>query len=281
MQRSRDGAPALSSAVAPAHGENAGGDTPPRWGGGRSALDALTHRVLVLTGHFGSGKTEIAVNLALGFAERGGDVVLVDLDVVKPYFRCRVVTEDLESRGVRVVTPRGDRLYADLPIVVPDVRRAAREGRSPRARCIMDVGGHDLGARVLGSLSDAIDRTATEVLFVVNVNRPFAGDVSSLREMLLAVQASARLAVTGLVANTHLLDETTWETVCEGIRAARDLEAATGIPLRFCAVPRRLAEVSGTGDGSPDPLPVLAVERYIVAPFAPRPPGARSRSRVV
>ncbi len=251
------------------------------WGTGRSALDALARPVLLLAGHFGSGKTEIAVNLALGFANRGVEVTLVDLDVVKPYFRCRLAREDLEARGVRVVTPGGDRFYADLPIVVPEVRRAVRDGRGPHARCIVDVGGHDLGARVLGSLSDAIDRQTTDVLFVVNTSRPFAEDLPSLRRMLLAVQATARLAVTGLVANTHLLDATTPEVVRAGIRAARGLEAATGIPVRFCAVQHQLLEVLGGSDEMPDQVPVLAMERYIVAPFAPRPHGVHSRSRAV
>jgi hypothetical protein len=245
-----------------------------------SVLDALRRSVVVLTGHFGSGKTEIALNLALGFATRAIEVTLVDLDVVKPYFRCRVAKEDLEARGIRVVAPTGDRFYVDLPIVVPAVRSAARDGCGPRARCIIDVGGHDLGARVLGSLSDAIDREATEVLFVVNANRPFAEDLPSVHRMLLDVQAAARLAVTGLVANTHLMDETTPETVREGIRAARDLEAATGIPLRFCAMQRRIAAAFGGSDGR-ERLPVLAMERYIVAPFAVQPRGPRLGSRVV
>jgi len=250
-------------------------------GSGVSALDTLRRPVVILTGHFGSGKTEIAVNLAFGFANRGAEVTLVDLDVVKPYFRCRVAKADLEARGIRVVAPGGDRFYADLPIVVPDVRYAARDGRGPHGRCLIDVGGHDLGAKVLGSLSDAIDRKATDVLFVVNANRPFAEDLPAVRQMLLDVQAAARLAVTGLVANTHLMDETTPETVREGIRAARDLEAATGIPLRFCAMQRPLAEALGGPDGTADRLPVLAMERYIVAPFAVRPRGPRLRSRVV
>jgi len=246
-----------------------------------SALDAIARPVMVLVGHYGSGKTEIAVNLAFGFANRGAMVTLVDLDVVKPYFRCRVAKEDLEARGIRVVAPEGDRFYADLPIVLPEARGVARDGRGSRARCIVDVGGHDLGARVLGSLSDAIDRKATDLLFVVNVKRPFAEDLPSLRQMLLDVQAAARLRVTGLVANAHLMDETTAQTVFEGIRAARELESATGIPLCFCAMQCRLAEALGGPDGTAENVPILAMERYIVAPFAVQPRGTRLRSPAV
>jgi hypothetical protein len=87
--------------------------------------------------------------------------------------------------------------------------------------------------------------------------------------------------VTGLVANTHLLQETTRETVQEGIRAARALQAATGIPVRFCAMLADLARVLGGTEGRVDGLPILAMERHIVAPFAPKPRGARRRSAVV
>jgi len=253
----------------------------PGLGSEGSALDALTRPVTILVGHFGSGKTEIAVNLAFGLRNRGAEVTLVDLDVVKPYFRCRLAKEDLEARGVRLVAPTGDRFYADLPILVPEARTAARHGHGHGSRLIFDVGGDDPGARALGSLSGTVDRSSTEILFVVNANRPFAGDLSSLRTMLREVEAAARLDVTGLVANTHLLDETTPETVRAGIRAARELETATGLPIRFGAMQRRLAEAFGGPQAMAEQLPILAMERHIVAPFAARPLGARRRSSVV
>ena len=153
--------------------------------------------------------------------------------------------------------------------------------RGLRSRLILDVGGDDLGARVLGSLSGVVDRPAAEVLFVVNANRPFADDLSSLCAKLRDVEAAARLGVTGLVANTHLLEETTPEIVRAGIRAARELETATGLPLRFCAMQRRLAEAFGGPQVMAEQLPILAMERHIVAPFASRPLGARRRSSVI
>ncbi len=253
----------------------------PGLGSGGSALDALTRPVAILVGHFGSGKTEIAVNLAFGLRNRGAEVTLVDLDLVKPFFRCRLAKEDLEARGIRLVAPTGERFYADLPILVPEARTAVRDGRGRRSRLIFDVGGDDLGARALGSLSGVVDRPGSEILFVVNTNRPFAEDLSSLRGKLRDVEAAARLGVTGLVANTHLLEETTPAIVREGVRAARELERATGLPIRFCAMQRRLAEAFGGPQAVVEEVPILAMERYIVAPFAARPPGARRRSGVV
>lgn len=250
-------------------------------GSGGPALDALTRPLTILVGHFGSGKTEIAVNLAFGLRNRGVEVTLVDLDLVKPYFRCRLARDDLESRGIRLVAPGGERFYADLPILTPEVRAAAGNAAARKGRVIFDAGGNDLGARVLGSLSGLLDRTATDLLFVVNANRPFAEDLPALRAMLDEVQAAARLPVTGLVANTHLMHETTRETVLAGIRAARELEAATGIPLRICAMLKELARTFGEPERAVDDLPILAMERHIVAPFAQKPLGARRRSAVV
>ncbi len=253
----------------------------PGAGAGGSALDEILRPVTVLTGHFGSGKTEIAVNLAFGLRNRGTGVTLVDLDLVKPYFRSRLVREDLEARGIRLVAPEGDRFYADLPILLPEARALAREGAALGHRVLFDVGGDDLGARALGSVSGLFNSRTTDLLFVVNVNRPFAEDLEALRAKLMAVQAAARLEMTGLVANTHLMQETTEKTVLEGVRAARTLEAATGIPLRFCAIVGNLARAFGGPGGKADNLPILAMERHIVAPFAEKPSGARRRSGVV
>ncbi len=253
----------------------------PGWSSRGVGLDTLARGVIILVGPFGSGKSEIAVNLAFGLRNRGDVVCLVDLDVVKPYFRCRLAKDDLEARGIRLVAPAGDRFYADLPIVVPEARAAGQNGTGRNSRVILDVGGDDLGARVLGSVSGLLDRQATDLLFVVNGNRPFAEDPTSLRAMLDRIQSAARLEVTGLVANTHLMDETTPETVLQGIRAARALEAATGISLRFCVMQKELALTFGGIEGSADHLPILAIERYIVAPFALEPRAATRRSAVV
>jgi hypothetical protein len=248
---------------------------------GGLAIDALTCPITIMVGHFGSGKSEIAVNLAFGLRNRGAEVTLVDLDLVKPYFRCRLVNEALEARGIRLVAPRGDRFYADLPILVPEARSAARDGAAPGTSLLFDVGGDDLGARVLGSLSGLLDRTVTDLLFVVNANRPFAEDLRSQVRMLDEVQGAARLRVTGLVANTHLMQETTRETVVAGIRAAREVEAATGIPLRFCAMLKEVARMVSGAEPIVDNVPILVMERHVVAPFAPIPWGARRRSTVL
>ena len=105
-------------------------------------------RVTLLVGHFGSGKTEIALNSAMDLASRGTPVTMADLDVVKPYFRTRSARALLHEAGIELLAPEGDNIHADLPIIVPQIRSHLRQSSR---RLIIDVGGDDVGARVLGS----------------------------------------------------------------------------------------------------------------------------------
>ena len=242
-----------------------------------TAFDALTAPVTVLVGHFGAGKSEIAVNLAFGWRERGGAVTVVDLDVVKPYFRSRLLRDEMQARGIGLVVPDGDRFYADLPIVVPEVRGAVGRAMAGLGRAVLDVGGADVGARVLGSLAGLDDPTLADVIFVVNGNRPFAESPEAVMGMLREVERVSKLTVTGLAANTHLINETTDGTVVEGLALADAVSRATGLPVRFWAMLAHLAP----NPAAFSPLPWLPLTRQITTPLEPRPHGLRRRSSIV
>lgn len=244
----------------------------------RLFAEVLTTRTVILVGHFGSGKTEIAVNLAYGLRERGEMVTLVDLDVVKPYFRSRGLIEDLEARGVDLVAPRDEFAHADLPIVVPEVRGAVGQAAAGLRRVIMDVGGAEVGARVLGSIPGLGDPAMTNVLFVVNGNRPFAETTDAVVAMLREIERVSRLRINGLVANTHLMDETTVQMVCDGIDLAASAGKVTELPVRFCAVRADLADAVRARIGD---MPLLPVERHIMPPLDLRRIGSRRRSSVL
>jgi len=229
--------------------------------GRRDAFEALSAPLLILVGHFGSGKSEIALNLAFGFAERGREVSVVDLDVVKPYFRVRLARHELHAKGIRLIVPDDERYYADLPIILPQVRGALARDDNGNARVIVDAGGDDQGVRALGAMADLVDPARADLLFVVNIRRPFAEDQAGLLAMLREIEAAARLPITGLVANTHLMEETTPEIVRSGLAAARELSATTGIPLRFCAVLKRFADAVRDED-----CPLLLIERHVLPP---------------
>jgi len=242
-----------------------------------TALDTLTAPVTVLVGHFGAGKSEIAVNLAFGWRDRGEEVAVVDLDVVKPYFRSRLLRDELQARGITLVVPQDDRFYADLPIVVPEVRGAIGRAMAGRGRAILDVGGADVGSRVLGSIPGLDDPARADVIFIVNGNRPFAESPDAVIAMLRQIERASKLRVTGLAANTHLINETTDETVTAGLALAGAVSRETGLPVRFWAMLARFAPRPAAFS----PLPWLPLTRHITTPLDPRPHGVRRRSSIV
>lgn len=245
-----------------------------------TAFDVLPAPVVVLVGHFGAGKTEIAVNLALGWRERGEEVTIVDLDLVKPYFRTRLLREEFAARGIHLVVPGDDRIASDLPILVPEVRGSVGRAAAGGRRVIIDVGGADVGARVLGAVGGLNDPRLADVLFVVNGNRPFAETPEEVIRVLREVQVASRLTVTGLVSNTHLMEESTPEVVHAGLALTDQVSRDTGLPIRFRAVLDRVLAECGA-DGDLGELPLLSVARRITPPLECRPPGSRRRTAVV
>jgi hypothetical protein len=226
-------------------------------------LSSFQSPVLVFAGHFGSGKTEIAVNFALALAAmRRGHINLVDLDLVKAYFRCRLARDAVTPRGIRLVAPEGELSQADLPILLPEVGGLIkrREGTT-----VIDVGGDDSGARVLGSLVAAFPPDY-ELLLVVNQRRPSSENADATLVMMAEIEEAARLKVTGLISNTHLMAETTPAIVQEGIAMCREVEQRSGRPLRFaCAEAPIVARLGDAG------VPLLTLRRHILPPFMHRP----------
>lgn len=218
-------------------------------------------RVTILVGHFGSGKTEIAINGARALARAGRRVVLVDLDVVKPYFRSRSARAVLAAQGVEVVAPQGENIFADLPIIVPTIRGAVRD---PTCTVLVDAGGDPTGARALGSLADALPEEGVETLAVLNFRRPFTTSAEEAVAMVRAIEGAARRRVTGLVSNTHLLGETTAEVVLHGYTLACRVSEELGVPVRAVVVDEALeGELRGARLGAE----LTALKRVVRPPF--------------
>ena len=216
------------------------------------------HPLVIVVGNYGSGKTEVSVNLA-ALLSATMPVRIVDLDVVNPYFRCREAREELTLAGVRVVGPEGDLRSADLPIMLPEIRGAIL---TDDGVTILDVGGDDVGARVLASLADTICRRPHDVLQVVNARRPFTGDVAGCERIRREIEAAGRIRVTGIVSNTHLLEETTAENVREGILLAGEVGRAAGLEVAFAtADPSLLPELEDVR------VPILPIRRRMLKPW--------------
>jgi hypothetical protein len=217
--------------------------------------------VTLFVGHFGSGKTEIALNRALDLAAAGESVTLADIDVVKPYFRSRSARDLLSEAGIDLLAPVGEHVHADLPIIVPQVRTVLRD-RS--RRLIMDVGGDDTGARVLGSLSDVIPHDETDCLVVLNFRRPSTRNADEAVAMVRQIEAVSRVAVTGLVSNTHLLRETTPQVVLDGHAKAMEAAETLGIPVVAVTV---CDEIAGELRGEDLGCPLVVLRRIVLPPF--------------
>lgn len=226
-------------------------------------------RVTFLVGHFGSGKTEIALNGALALASSGKRVSVVDLDVVKPYFRSRSAIGILAHAGVELVAPLGEYFAADLPIVLPAVRGKLE---CPDGAVIFDVGGDDTGVRVVGSVWGSVPLDETDMLLVVNFRRPFTPDPASAAQMAREIQMVSRLPFTGVVSNTHLMGETTPELVREGAEMARETADLLGLPLVGAAAEAFLREGI---EAIPPCCPVFYLERIVMPPHE-RPPERRT-----
>lgn len=186
------------------------------------------HRLTIITGHYGTGKTEFAVNLALHMASRGQTVSLADLDIVNPYFRSRERKGLLSERGIRLIASSQACTDADVPSLPPELH-ALLDDR--RLTGILDIGGDAVGARVLARYRPRIIGEDYQLLYVLNANRPEVRDVSSAVSYLRAIESVTGLVCFGIVNNTHLCGETTADDVRRGAALARNVSEETGIPV--------------------------------------------------
>ena len=195
------------------------------------------HRLLIVTGHFGTGKTEFSVNLALALAREGEKVMMADLDIVNPYFRSRERREVLEGAGVRLITSSQDSENADMPSLPAEILTVL-EDRSYRG--VLDIGGDPDGARVLARYQPKITAEDYQLLFVSNANRPEVRKADDAISYLRCIEEVTGLRCGGLVNNTHLCGETTAEEILQGAELVREISEKTGIPVLCHTAEERL-----------------------------------------
>lgn len=206
-----------------------------------------THRLTIVTGHYGTGKTEFAVNLALSLAAEGLRVMLADLDIVNPYFRSRERKALLEEAGIRLVATSQACTDADVP-AIPAELLTILEDRSVRG--VLDIGGDPVGARVLARFRPQICREDYQLLYVLNANRPEVRTPEAAVSCLRAIEETTGLTCSALVNNTHLCAETTPEEVLKGAALAEAVSQKAGIPVLCHVAEVRLAP-GLTGLGAP------------------------------
>lgn len=187
-----------------------------------------THRLSIITGHYGTGKTEFAVNLALQLAALGKQVMLADLDIVNPYFRSRERKAVLENAGIRLVASSQACTDADVP-ALPAELLTILENREVTG--VLDIGGDPVGARVLARFHEKITAEDYQLIYVLNANRPEVRHVDAAVEYLRSIEAVTGLTCTGIVNNTHLCGETTPTEIRKGAALAAQVSEKTGIPV--------------------------------------------------
>lgn len=234
----------------------------------------------IFTGRFGSGKSEAAINYAVSLARGalGGEpstsreakqsvgAILVDLDIVTPYFRSRETAERLLALGVRVIAPATTGQHLDIPAITPQILGAIEQADLP---VVLDVGGDKQGARALGQYNPAIRQKGYTMHFVVNPYRPFTDTLAGLRGSIAEIEASARLRASSLVSNPNLIGATTVERILKGHAKVERFAEALGLPIAFVCVERQWLDAlqahrSGESAGATFSQQILILDRHFI-----------------
>lgn len=240
-------------------------------------LKGLLERVPVclVAGHYGVGKTNVALNMALDAVEAGYQVTLVDLDVVNPYFRSSEYADELEAAGVRVVSPVFARAGSNLdvpslsPMVGPAILTAQTSfANGGRERTIIDVGGDDAGATAAGRYSGDILNAPYELLYVVNRYRNLTQDTAEAMGILREIEYASRLKATAVLNNSHMQSETSLDTVERALGFGMQVAQQASLPLAAVTLPREchiptLASERPSFDG----LTLYPIRRIVKTPW--------------
>ena len=216
-------------------------------------------RITVFCGHYGSGKTNIAVNYAMRQKETGRAVTLADLDIVNPYFRTKDSREELEERGIRLICSDYANTNLDIPALPSDLY-VITDDRTTHA--VLDIGGDDRGAYVLGRIAPKIlEENDYEMLLVINRYRPLTPDAPSTLEVMREIEAAGGIRFTGIVNNSNLGEETDADTVFASVAYAEEVAKLSGLPIVMTAIREELLPAL---DGAIDNLLPMRLQKKII-----------------
>lgn len=214
----------------------------------------MAKRVTIFAGHYGSGKTNLAVNYALALKKAGDPVRIADLDIVNPYFRTKDSAKELEAAGIPLISPVYANSNVDLPALPPEVYALVQQ-RSFRA--VLDVGGDDRGAYALGRYAPYIlEENNYEMVFVVNFFRPLTTTPEAALEVLREIEGACGIRFTGIANNSNLGALTTAEDVYASMEKAQALASLAGLPVWMTSVRDDLAAAV------PGCFPMTLQEKY-------------------
>ena len=214
-------------------------------------------RVRLFIGHYGSGKSEVSINYVIKLREQvDGEVALADLDVVNVYFRSREKKDLMKELGITPIDSSIETNTLDVPAVSAEVMRPLHNKTS---NYVLDVGGDNVGGRVVGRFAEHFNSDEYDMFFVVNANREKTQTAQEVLGYIDAIEASSKLKVTGLINNTHLLRETTVEDVLKGLEVVREVSKIKNIPIKYvCCIESILDQIPKDLEGE-----ILPIKLYL------------------
>ncbi len=209
--------------------------------------------IIIICGHYGCGKTNLALNMAADFAARGEEVTLVDLDIVNPYFRSSDYADFIREHNIDLVAPTFAHSNLDLPALPVEMYSIFTR----RGRRIIDVGGDDAGATALGRFAPQLRGLPYTMLYVINKYRIQSSTVEEACALLGEIEQSSRLKAHKIVNNSHLMEFTTAETVGQSAQFAQQTAQQLGLPVAFTAARRQLLPQLSGMDGELYPVDII------------------------
>lgn len=195
-------------------------------------------RITLFAGHYGSGKTNIAVNYALKLKADGYEAVIADMDIVNPYFRTKDSEKELNEAGIKVISSEYASSNVDLPALPQDLYSVIDDKTK---YAVLDIGGDDRGAYALGRYAQSILKENNyEMFMVINKFRPLTRDVESTVEVMREIETACGMKFTAIVNNSNLGEETTAEDVTGSFAYANAVSEATGLPIKMTTVNKKL-----------------------------------------
>lgn len=195
-------------------------------------------RIILFAGHYGSGKTNIAVNYAIRLKEKGFHVLIADLDIVNPYFRTKDSQKELSEKGIELICSDFANTNLDIPSLPKEMYRVVND---KRYRAVMDIGGDDAGAIALGRFAQSINEEDNyEMIFVANFFRPLTRSAEEAYEVMKEIEAAASIKFTSIVNNSNLGVITSAEDIASTFGEAEKLSALSGLPILFVSCEKRL-----------------------------------------
>lgn len=219
-------------------------------------------RIRIIVGHYGSGKTEFAVNYAMQLSQQSDNVALADLDVVNVYFRSREKAALMEEQGIKVISSAfGHDANLDLPALSAGIFGPLQDDE---CQTILDVGGDSTGARVLGQFKQIINFKGYDMFLVVNAYREETMTKEGVIRHIQEIEHQTGFKVTGLINNTHLLRETSVEDVMKGQVLVKSVSEELNIPIRYISAIEKVAQTLPSDlDGDIMPIKMYMREEWM------------------